>query len=402
MKNRILFFSILLLSATLTFSQNYIRSTTPQRIILNLTSSPESSIAVTWRTNGEVNNPQVKYSLSTDWREIDSNFISISANTEKVKLDSDNYVYHHSAILKNLQADKIYSYKVGCKHDWSEWNQFTTADNSNSEFEFVFFGDPQVDVREYVSRIFRKAFITAPKAKFWLFIGDLMDKPLDHYWDELFYAGGFIFSMVPSVMVPGSHEYAYKLSDGTRINQFTPLWYAHFTLPENGIKSMEEKSYYFDYNGVRFIMLDTQSKLNEQAKWLDSLLSNTQSLWKIVAFHEPVYSMGRGRDQMDSRNAFMSIIEKHNVDLVLSGHDHVYARSHKLKNGGIDQQNGTVYIISQCGGKTYTLNTKYSELMAKTATNIQLFQKILINNSRLLYNSYTVNGELFDSFELLK
>jgi len=401
---RVLIFTVFVISFCAVFSQKYTKPTTPQRIILNLTESPASSMAVTWRTMGEVNVPQIRFAETTDWREIDSTFLTVEAKPEKVIIDSTTFAYHYSAVIKDLKPNTTYSYKVGSGKDWSEWCQFTTAKATNEPFEFVFFGDPQVDVKDYVSRIFRKGLVTAPNAKFWLFIGDLMDRPLDQYWEELFYAGGFIYSQMPSVMVPGSHEYSYKLKDGTKVNQFTPLWKAHFNLPENGIKGMEEKSYFFDYQGVRFIMLDAQSKLDEQAKWLDSLLSTTKNLWKIVAFHEPIYSMGRGRDQKETYNAFKTILEKHNVDLILTGHDHVYARSHKLKGDKVVKPNakGSVYVLSQCGGKTYTLNTKYSELMAKTSTNIQLFQTISINNRKLTYKSHTITGKVFDSFELTK
>jgi len=401
---KVLLLIIIVLSFSASFAQKYTKPSTPQRIILNLTDSPSTSMAVTWRTMEEVINPQIRYVATTDWREIDTTFTAVEAISEKVKIDSNIFAYHHSSVLRNLKENTTYSYKVGSGKDWSEWSQFTTANNTNMPFEFVFFGDPQVDVKDYVSRIFRKGFLAAPNAKFWLFIGDLMDRPLDQYWEEFFYAGGFIYSMTPSVMVPGSHEYSYKLKDGTKINEFTPLWGAHFTLPENGIKGMEEKSYFFDYQGVRFIMLDAQAKLEEQAIWLDSLLSKTKNLWKIVAFHEPIFSFGRGRDQKETRNAFMPIIDKYSVDLVLTGHDHVYARSYKLRNGKIvsAKQKGTVYVISQSGGKSYPLNTKYSELMQKTATNIQLFQTISINNRKLTYKSFTVTGKLFDAFELTK
>jgi 3',5'-cyclic AMP phosphodiesterase CpdA len=401
---KILLFLVVILFTDLSLAQKYNTPETPQRIIINLTDTPSSSMAVTWRTMTEVSNPQIKYSETTEWRDIDSSCTVINAKSEKVKIDSNTFAFHHSAVLKNLNANTIYSYKVGGGKDWSEWNQFTTASDTDTPFEFIFFGDPQVDVKEYVSRIFRKSLTVSPNAKFWLFTGDLMDRPLDQYWEELFYAGGFVFSLIPSVMTPGSHEYAYKLKDGTRVNQFSPLWYSHFTLPENGIPGMEEKSFFFDYQGVRFIMLDAQSKLEEQAAWLDSLLEKTRNQWKIVAFHEPVFSMGRNRDELKTRDAFMSIIEKHNVDLVLTGHDHVYARSYKLKNEKIvsNDDKGTVYVISQCGGKTYPLNTKNSELMAKTGTNIQLFQTISIDKKKIIYKSYSVTGKLFDSFELTK
>ena len=57
----------------------------------------------------------------------------------------------------------------------------------------------------------------------------------------------------------------------------------------------------------------------------------------------------------------MEIIEKMNVDVVISGHDHNYERSHRIrnvrmdKNGEItfqkaDDQNGTYFIVSGGGG----------------------------------------------------
>jgi phosphodiesterase/alkaline phosphatase D-like protein len=386
-------------------SQVYITEKTPHRIVLNLTPEPTKSMAVTWRTISEVDSPQVQFTVATDSANLELKATAIHAGSEKVYLDGTTVVFHHSAVMNNLIPSILYAYRVGGDSEWSEWNQFKTAKAGSAPFEFIFFGDPQNSIKDFVSRVFRKGFAMAPDARFWLFTGDLMDKPhRDDEWAEWFYAGGFMYAMVPSIMVPGSHEYFYRDKDRNKINEFTKLWNVHFTLPENGVEGLEERTYYVDYQGVRFIMLDGQSKLQGQTEWMEKVLANNPNKWTIVAVHQPFFSMGRTRDERATRDAFMALIDQFSVDLVLTGHDHVYSRSYKLKNGvkTKDKKSGTVYVISVSGSKSYPLNLHYAELMQKTGSDIQLFQVISIEKNKLSFRAYTVTGSLFDSFELDK
>jgi len=97
----------------------------------------------------------------------------------------------------------------------------------------------------------------------------------------------------------------------------------------------------------------------------------------------------------------MPIFDKYNVDIVLTGHDHAYARSYKIRDGKrVDEdENGTVYVVSVNGPKMYSVNSTYNDIMAKTGGNIQLFQIINIDNNNLTYKSYTSTGRLYDSFD---
>ena len=151
-------------------------------------------------------------------------------------------------------------------------------------------------------------------------------------------------------------------------------------------------------------MLDGQFMREEQSAWMDDLLKNNLNRWIIAAVHQPIFSMGRERDEKDTHDAFMKIFDKYGVDLVLTGHDHVYARSHKLYDGDIvsDNDRGTVYVISVSGAKAYPLSSKYEHLMKKTGQNLQLFQVISIDDDTLSFRAYTVTGKLFDAFELKK
>ena len=120
-----------------------------------------------------------------------------------------------------------------------------------------------------------------------------------------------------------------------------------FTLPEKaeagGIPSGTENYYSFEYSNAHFIMLDSQvssrSVQGEMATWLRQDLASNQKNWLIAVLHHPPYTRGshnsddksdsRGR-LFDVRENILPILEKGGVDLVLTGHSHVYERSYLM------------------------------------------------------------------------
>lgn len=402
------------LLAVVCMAQDRVKDTTPQRIILNLTTEPATSMAVTWRTNSAAQAAKVEVAEATSGVTFANSVITVPANMEKTVLDDSATVFYYSAVMKNLQANTLYAYRVGAGKEWSEWNQFRTAADAQTPIQFVFFGDPQDDIKEYVSRIFRQALLTAPTANFWLFSGDLTSEASDRLTEELFYAGGFVLRMIPSIMVPGNHDNMYTMENGKvlldkkgkkqRSKILPPQWRAQFTLPENGIPGMKESSYWIDYQNLRLVMINSNDRLQQQAVWMDSVLSHNPNKWTIVSFHHPLYSAGRERDDRDTRDAFLPIFDKHHVDLVLTGHDHAYARSHPLKNGArtLGAEKGTVYVVSVSGAKFYTVNSGYADLMAKTGGYVQLFQVVSIDGAKLQFQAITATGAVYDSFVIEK
>lgn len=376
----------------------------PQRIILNLTASPATSMAVTWQTERQFTNSAVQYSVATPWIEYEKQAISLSATVQKYETADGSADYHYSVVMKDLSPNTTYIYRVGHDSVWSEWNQFLTAKQEPQPFKFIFFGDPQNDDHQPMTRVFQQAYRTAPEAGFWLFTGDLVNAPKDHLWSELFEAMNIFPRVMPSVMTPGNHDQLRNLVNSQKVSVTAPIWQAHLTLPENGSAGLNETSYFFDYQGVRFVMLNSNEKLADQADWLDSLLSHNPNRWTIAAFHHPLYSMGHVRDDHATRDAFLPIFDKYQVDLVLQGHDHVYSRTFPLRAGKIaaKNQSGTVYVISVSCPKAYDIGKINAALMAKTGTQVQLFQVITIESNKLNYKSYTANGLLFDEFELKK
>ncbi|RLA73057.1 MAG: serine/threonine protein phosphatase [Epsilonproteobacteria bacterium] len=107
-----------------------------------------------------------------------------------------------------------------------------------------------------------------------------------------------------------------------------------------GLASGSEKYFSFEQGNVHFVMLDSQtedrSADGDMAKWLEKDLRQNQKLWTIAVFHHPPYSKGshdsdsyddsRGR-MVTMRENILPILEKYDVDLVLTGHSHTYERS---------------------------------------------------------------------------
>jgi acid phosphatase type 7 len=386
----------------------------PERLILNLTAEPSTSIAVTWRMATDAPEASVQFAEATAWTEFTKAISNVPAKKEIVEVRKGQTAAHFSAVLMGLKPETRYVYRVGRDSVWSEWNQFSTASASIQPYSFVWFGDPQDDIDQHCSRMFRQAFQTAGHAKFWLFSGDITSEPVDDKIGEVFSANGFILRTLPSALVPGNHDMAYLIENGQivrnkkgskqRAKFVSPLWRAHYTLPENGIVGMEETSYTFDYQGVRFLMINSNDKLSEQAVWMEKLLKENKNKWTVAVFHHPLYSSGRERDDKETRLAFQPLFDTYNVDLVLTGHDHTYSRSKKIKNGVAvsDNENGTVYVLSVSGTKQYELNSGYKDLMVKLGSNVQLFQVISVEGKVLSYKSYTAAGVVYDSFDLKK
>jgi 3',5'-cyclic AMP phosphodiesterase CpdA len=88
----------------------------------------------------------------------------------------------------------------------------------------------------------------------------------------------------------------------------------------------------------------TQVDSAEQRAWLEATLAGATERWKIVALHHPPYSAGYQGSSREARQAFAPLFERYGVQLVLSGHDHDYQRSHPL--------NGVTYVVSGAGAGT--------------------------------------------------
>lgn len=396
----------------------------PDRIVLTLNDDPRTSAAISWRTSTAVHRGLLEYTLADDGPYFSERSQQLTAATTPLST-AVNEAHCHSVNLRDLQPGTVYSYRVGDGENWSEWLQFRTAAERPEPFSFIYFGDAQNNLRSLWSRVIREAYRDAPKAAFLLHAGDLINNAeADPEWGEWFEAGGFINRMIPNLAVPGNHEIA-KAPNGSRRTSIH--WRPQFEFPLNGPPGLEETCYTLTYHNLRLIALNSNEQLDVQAKWLEIVLALNECEWVICTFHHPVFSTGQGRDNEPLRRLWKPIFDKYRVDLVLQGHDHTYGRTglnvpsiadwkaaideqRKLDPQGernlpfgvqkLDEQTGTVYVVSVSGPKMY--NNSRPPFMPRIAEDTQLYQLIHIDGGRLRFEARTATGKLYDAFELKK
>lgn len=363
----------------------------PDRVILTWSADPATTASVTWRTSPNVPKPVAEIALAEDGGGFVKKAKSFAAKSEPLQTEL-HLAHYHSVTFTELQPDTKYVYRVGDGFNWSEWNQFRTTAAGPAPLEFIYLGDAQNDLYSLWSRVIRAGFADAPKARFILHAGDLINNPnRDDQWGEWHNGAGWINRSIPSVPTPGNHEYG-----GRMLNTH---WRPQFTLPTNGLPSLPETNYFLDIQGVRVVSLDSNGKHAEQAEWLDKLLANNPNKWTILTFHHPVLSTAKGRDNKAMRDQWQPIIDKYKVDMVLTGHDHTYGRSN-LQTGLTTKKGGTIYVVSVSGPKMYELEKQ--AWMARAAEDTQLYQVINIDGNTLKYQARTARGVLYDAFELRK
>jgi hypothetical protein len=124
-----------------------------------------------------------------------------------------------------------------------------------------------------------------------------------------------------------------------------------YTLPTageaGGVASGTEHYYSFNYGNIHFIALDSMTAsravdnpstagVNEDgpmAAWLRNDLQSNTATWTIAFWHHPPYTKGSHNSDVEDqlvemRQNFLPILEGAGVDLVLTGHSHIYERSY--------------------------------------------------------------------------
>jgi len=387
----------------------YQASVFPDRILLLPTASPATSQTINWRTSDSVDKALAEITEAHA-----SPGLHLTANRRtgvSRPLEAGNgAAHHHSVTFDGLTPDTLYAYRVRGDGTWSEWFQFRTAADDHRPHTAIYFGDAQNSVKSHFSRTIREAYSSAPRAQVMVHAGDMVNSRSgkhDDEWGEWFDAGSWINSMVNNVFAVGNHEYIKQESGPRLLSPHVPV---QFATPGNGPDPLRDTVYYTDYQGVRYIVLNSMEALqNEelaelQADWLRKVLENNPARWTVVIQHHPVFSVSRGRDNPPLRQHWKPVFEKYGVDLVLQGHDHSYGRGRNLSTGssGKPDSRGPMYVVSVAGPKMYLLTESAKQSMDRLAEDTQLFQLITFEADSIEYRAITANGILYDAFDMVR
>ena len=315
-----------------------------------------SELNFAWYSRTGSKSPKVKISKSKDMKD--------AAEFSGTQSDAVKGYMSNKVTVKGLEEKTIYYYCYGTEGKWSEVVEIKTQ--STDKFGFFLAGDPQIgssleneasdgtgalgqdksarnDSFNWNNTI-NKALSLMPDASFLISAGDQVsirnkkataEEAKFYDKNEIEYAGYLSPKALKSLPVAtslGNHDavsgnYSY-----------------HFNNP-NASKlgsTAGGGDYYYTYGNTLFIMLNTNNtNIAEHKQFIEEAVSNAKDAkWRVVTLHQDIYGSGEHSHEpqiTELRYSLVPILEESHIDVVLTGHDHTYARSKILKGGVKDE-----------------------------------------------------------------
>ncbi len=366
----------------------------------------------------------------------------------------------HELRLKSLNPDTKYFYSLAANSQGLEGSDFqffyTSKSSGNTKPIYVWamgdFGDlslpKYVDNQTKVRDSFVK-YTSGIHTDLWLWLGDnaYCCGTSEQYQTGVFdFYGSSLLNNIPVMPVPGNHEYY----GSTTAQQDRKIPYFDiFTLPSNGesggIASCTEAYYSYNYGNIHFVALDSYGfdngkfRLSDvdgpQYQWLVNDLKADNSQWTVVYMHHPPYSRLSHVSDLEPelrklREMLVPLFDQEKVDLVLSGHSHVYERSYLIKGhyftsdtfseeqhlvqqtAGhytkdskpyINKDEGTVYAVVGSAGRL-DWNNLPGKMNSTAYANKDIGGSLLlkVEENRLDAEWIAADGEVKDRFTMLK
>ncbi len=368
-------------------------------------------------------------SLSFTWYDTTQNPGVLQLNgkdyTASVSAASKFGSYVNRVTVTGLTADTKYEFTITSGSGMlSKAHTYVTKDfGKGKAFTFAAVGDPQIGASgnaETDSQGWKKTLDAIQ--------GDGAD-----------YA--FLFSMGDQVNTNvNESEYSYFLSPMTAETAVLPFvnmegnhdvlaknYTDHFTDPNvtsYGTVLTGDGDYSFTYNGVLFMVLNTNNlSVSQHKAFLEQAVAEQEdATWKVVCFHKSLYSVANHVTDTDIsvlRDGLSPILTALDVDVVLQGHDHVYARSYIM--GGesgkeadtskgvqkdIDQPDGVQYVTlnSSSGSKFYNITSEaFTYTAVQNQEKVPNYSRVSITGDSFTVTTYRVTDHsVVDTFTLHK
>ena len=329
----------------------------------------------------------------------------------------ERYVCH--VTLTSLKPNTQYIYRIIANAQISEVKSFKTA-SGKEKWNFVAFTDFQ-----HYNNAVTHPLIQKMKEKFnpplAICSGDMVDVAgFEQSWNWLL--DNKVFSDIIFAASPGDHEFWADAINGKYPQYTEPHTYNHlFRFPQNGAKSSLNSSYYFYYNNVLFISLDMNNsniskgeRFNDQVEWFQKTLDHLRGTYEYIVVYE--HKSIFGSSIIDSavgkyiRPQWYPVFQKYNVDLVLSGHDHIYSRTYQLDGNqkSAKKKRGTYYLdMGSSGDKRRDLDrsltdedTLHAKVIDLKGEKLSFAANIEVTKKEMKVSVYNQYMQLVDSFTI--
>jgi 3',5'-cyclic AMP phosphodiesterase CpdA len=137
-------------------------------------------------------------------------------------------------------------------------------------------------------------------------------------------------------------------------------------------------------------MFDTNLLDPKQLAWIEDALAAAKEEWKIAAFHHPLYSNGgRHGSNVDIRVVLEPMLTRYGVQVVFTGHDHVYER--------LKPQKGITHFVIGSSGQLRKGDLSPSPTTAAGFDQDQAFAVFEIAGDEMAFQAISRTGTVVDS-----
>ncbi len=296
----------------------------------------------------------------------------------------------HSVTLTGLEPATRYAYSVSTAGA-TKLAAVTTApkEDGNAPFKFLVYGDNRTDDAAHAAVV---RGMVPVQADFLVHTGDFVENGGSRpQWQTFFDIEAPLLRERPLFSCVGNHE----LVDGTGIE------YIRYFGPElEDARSVPEHiNSTFRWGNTRFFLLNgmVSWRSGVDRAWLDKALTEADGepglVWRIVVVHFGLWSSGpHGNNRLLHDAGVPALLRSHKVDLVVSGHDHIYERG---------WAEGLPYLVSGGGGApTYRIKSPLPS--ARKLESVRHFVEASVSQAAIAFSAIRPDGSIIERCGLRK
>ena len=281
--------------------------------------------------------------------------------------------FHYAATLGGLQLGRRHTYRVTCNGATVMEGYFTTRQPRGRKIRFVAFGDNsfgEISDRAIAYQAYRANPDFVMNTGDNVYNGGLTNE-YERYFFPVYNAdvagprlGAPLLRSVPFYTVIANHDVHRTDARKHPVADFDKdsdslAYYTNMHLPLNGpppafptpivgaeatlsafrdaagARFPQMANYSFDYGDAHFLCLDSNLYVDPTdgalQSWIEADLKNTDARWKFVVYHHPAFNVGDEHYAEQHMRVLAPLFERHNVDLLLHGHEHTYQRPQPLR-----------------------------------------------------------------------
>ncbi|MFC6083455.1 fibronectin type III domain-containing protein [Sphaerisporangium aureirubrum] len=304
-----------------------------------------------------------------------------------VAANTVNGGYNGHVTIDGLKKNTAYSYRVGGAGAWSPTYSFRTRD-FKGDFDFLFFGDPQIGSSGDVAKdgagwadTVNVALTANPKAELLVSGGDQVETANTETQWNAFLAPDKL-RQYPWAATIGNHDVGGKAYEQ---HFWTPNTDRSAPFYNGDAATRSGGDYWYVYKDVLFIDINSNAYATGADAAHIGYITNVvkahgrDAKYTVLVYHHSIYSPASHANDGDNqlrRQDFPTAFSNLGVDLVLQGHDHSYSRSYVIKNGqkaNKAERPGAAEVAAGPGGVIYvTANSasgsKYYDITAPDVT----------------------------------